>query len=223
MKHSPQYHGVYSDLLAYTGLSPAGLKRRHEGREQFHFEGEHAWWDPKSVGELTWFYHSSVSYLFANADHPQESAIVAVVCVCRVPGRTTGRAKPRKDAFSLRSCPRGVPFPRVQVHPRSGLRCHRRRRRVGAHPDYHITAKYLVRLLRRGGLFFESSPFDNASDDPLAIHQRASVVMAEALQGLEFEGPWTSESNVAQDLSRKLFRCFLLSLRVAGRERRACR
>ena len=83
------------------------------------------------------------------------------------------------------------------------------------------TSQHQVRLLRRGGLFFESSPFDNASDDPLAIHQRASVVMAEALQGLEFEGPWTSESNVAQDLSRKLFRYFLLSLRVAGRERRA--
>lgn len=40
--------------------------------------------------------------------------------------------------------------------------------------------------LRRGGLFFESSPFDNASDDPLAIHQRASVAMADALEGLEF-------------------------------------
>ena len=55
-------------------------------------------------------------------------------------------------------------------------------------PDYHVTAKHLVGLLRRGGLFFESSPFDNASDDPLAIHQRASVSMADALQGLEFVG-----------------------------------
>ena len=77
MKHSPQYHGVYSDLLAYTGLSPADLEKRLERREHFHFEGEHAWWDPKSVGELTWFYRSSVSYLFANADHPQESEIIA--------------------------------------------------------------------------------------------------------------------------------------------------
>jgi 2-polyprenyl-3-methyl-5-hydroxy-6-metoxy-1,4-benzoquinol methylase len=55
-------------------------------------------------------------------------------------------------------------------------------------PDYHVTAKHLAGLLRRGGLFFESLPFDNAIDDPLAIHQRASVPMAEALDGLEFVG-----------------------------------
>jgi 2-polyprenyl-3-methyl-5-hydroxy-6-metoxy-1,4-benzoquinol methylase len=224
MKHSPQYHGVYSDLLAYTGLSPADLEKRLERREHFHFEGEHAWWDPKSVGELTWFYRSSVSYLFANADHPQASEIIAqlesedgpVLDYSGGVGSTVlGLAAKNISCHYFGIGVQEVAFAEFRVERRSAqhlvkivspyafiegeYRFHAYKSIPEASygaivamdvlehiPDYHVTAKHLAGLLRRGGLFFESSPFDNASDDPLAIHQRASVAMADALEGLEF-------------------------------------
>ena len=226
MKHSPQYHGVYSDLLAYTGLSPADLEKRLERRDHFHFEGEHAWWNPKSVGELTWFYRSSVSYLFANADHPQESAIVAHLrpqdgpildysggvgstvlglaaknISCHYFGIGVQEfafaefrvARQRAQHLVKMVSPYALVEGEYRFHTYKSIP----EASYGAivaidvleHiPDYHVTAKHLVGLLRRGGLFFESSPFDNASDDPLAIHQRASVAMADALHGLDFAG-----------------------------------
>ena len=36
---------------------------------RFHFEGEHAFWNPQSRSELAWYYATSVDYLFANSLH----------------------------------------------------------------------------------------------------------------------------------------------------------
>lgn len=71
-----EYHDVYDDLLLFTGLSEHSLNQRLMRTAHFHFEAEHNWWNPQSQDELTWYYRSSVSYLFANAVHPQEKHII---------------------------------------------------------------------------------------------------------------------------------------------------
>ncbi len=43
------------------------VRMRRKGR--FHFEGEHAFWNPTSPTELAWYYATSVDYLFGNAIH----------------------------------------------------------------------------------------------------------------------------------------------------------
>jgi hypothetical protein len=65
----PNSFGVIEDLLAFTGLTREELFKRLRREDQFHFEGEHAWWDPTSRTELTWYYCTSVSYLFGNSIH----------------------------------------------------------------------------------------------------------------------------------------------------------
>jgi len=70
--HSADRFDVLTDLVGFTGLTPAELlpRLRREGR--FHYASEHAFWDPKSSTELTWFYRTSVDYLFGLAWHGVE-------------------------------------------------------------------------------------------------------------------------------------------------------
>lgn len=177
-----------------------------------------------TILELSSWNAGHVSYLFVNADHPQESAIVArlepedgpVLDYSGGVGSTVLGLAPKnischyfgigvqEFAFAeFRVARRGAQYLVKMVSPYDFMEGEYRfnacksilEASYGAivaidvleHiPDYHVTAKHLAGLLRRGGLFFESSPFDNASDDPLAIHQRANVAMADALDGLEF-------------------------------------
>lgn len=69
LQHAGVYN-IFKDLQGFTGLTKEELLRRLRREEQFHFTGEHAWWEPKSSTGLSWFYRGSVSYLFANAIHP---------------------------------------------------------------------------------------------------------------------------------------------------------
>lgn len=50
-------------------------------------------------------------------------------------------------------------------------------------PDYHITLAHLIALLRPGGRIFENSPF-GGEDDPVAVHQKASMPLSEAMVGM---------------------------------------
>lgn len=52
-------------------------------------------------------------------------------------------------------------------------------------PNYEITARHLVTLLRPGGKLFENTVFDN-TDDENSIHLRAKVPLKEALRGMKF-------------------------------------
>lgn len=63
-------HNVYRHLLDFTGLSENEIYDRLMRVSQFHFDGEFNWWSPNSESELAWYYRHSVSYLFANALHP---------------------------------------------------------------------------------------------------------------------------------------------------------
>jgi len=60
---------VCDDLISFTGLSTQEFDQRMERHSNFHFEGEHLFWNPKSATELTWYYTTSVDYLFANSLH----------------------------------------------------------------------------------------------------------------------------------------------------------
>jgi hypothetical protein len=66
----PHQFNIKQDLLNFTGLDENELNIRLQRVRQFHFEGEHAWWNPQTRTTLSWFYRTSVSYLFANAIHP---------------------------------------------------------------------------------------------------------------------------------------------------------
>lgn len=60
---------VVEHLQGFTGLTEPELMKRLMRTGRFHFEGEHAFWDPQSTTELRWYYATSVDYLFANALH----------------------------------------------------------------------------------------------------------------------------------------------------------
>lgn len=66
----PLSHGVYNDLLAFTGLTDAELMKRMKRHEQHHFAIEHQFLNPQSGTELAMFYRASPMYLWANALHP---------------------------------------------------------------------------------------------------------------------------------------------------------
>jgi SAM-dependent methyltransferase len=57
------------DLIDFTGLEEPEVMLRLQRLRQFHFEGEHAWWNPQTRTTLAWFYRTSVNYLFGNAIH----------------------------------------------------------------------------------------------------------------------------------------------------------
>jgi SAM-dependent methyltransferase len=69
-------YNVCDDLLHFTGLSKDEFQTRMQRKGRFHFEGEHAFWNPKSKTELTWYYATSIDYLFANALHPVPGQLV---------------------------------------------------------------------------------------------------------------------------------------------------
>ena len=54
-------------------------------------------------------------------------------------------------------------------------------------PDYHLVLRHLVGCLAPGGIIIEDSPFGN-SDNPFAVHVKASVPMSEAMAGMEPAG-----------------------------------
>ena len=60
---------VCEDLRDFTGLAQDELENRLRRQGRFHFEGEHAFWNPQTATELAWYYSTSVDYLFANAAH----------------------------------------------------------------------------------------------------------------------------------------------------------
>ena len=65
----PLLFDVCDDLKKFTGLTDDEFNQRLTRQGRFHFEGEHAFWNPKSASELAWFYTTSIDYLFANAVH----------------------------------------------------------------------------------------------------------------------------------------------------------
>ena len=72
----PSSFGVCDDLKQFTGLQEDEFMKRMRREDNFHFEGEHLFWNPQSSSELAWYYSSSVSYLFANAVHPANPLVV---------------------------------------------------------------------------------------------------------------------------------------------------
>jgi hypothetical protein len=70
---------VCRDLADFTGLDAAELHTRLRRVGRFHFEGEHAFWNPQSPTELAWYYATSVDYLFANAAHPANESMLEYI------------------------------------------------------------------------------------------------------------------------------------------------
>lgn len=60
---------VCKDIKKFTGLSDDEVMNRMQRKNNFHFTGEHLFWNPQSKSELSWYYSTSVSYLFANSLH----------------------------------------------------------------------------------------------------------------------------------------------------------
>lgn len=58
---------VLSDLMGFTGLTRDEIMPRLRRQGRFHYAAEHAFWNPSSNTELTWFYRTSVDYLFGLA------------------------------------------------------------------------------------------------------------------------------------------------------------
>jgi SAM-dependent methyltransferase len=75
--HARSYD-IWNDLKQFTGLSEEELNIRLKRTGHFHFEGEHAFWNPSTSTELAWYYATSVDYLFANAMHPADGKIDAI-------------------------------------------------------------------------------------------------------------------------------------------------
>jgi len=72
-RHGGAILNVSDDLLSFTGLSEADMMKRLRREGVFHFETEHAFWQPRNSKELRWYYLHSVNYMFANAVHaPKE-------------------------------------------------------------------------------------------------------------------------------------------------------
>lgn len=65
----PLLFNVCDDLKKFTGLTDDEFNKRLTRKGRFHFEGEHAFWNPTSATELAWYYTTSIDYLFANAIH----------------------------------------------------------------------------------------------------------------------------------------------------------
>lgn len=65
----PLVFDVCEDLKKFTGLQEEEFHDRLMRKGRFHYEGEHAFWNPKTRTELAWYYATSVDYLFANSVH----------------------------------------------------------------------------------------------------------------------------------------------------------
>ena len=75
----PDVFGVCDDLQQFTGLADDELRARLMRKGRFHFEGEHAFWNPTSATELAWFYATSIDYLFANAIHKATKEALSII------------------------------------------------------------------------------------------------------------------------------------------------
>lgn len=71
----PLVFDVCKDLELFTGLTKEELSTRLQRIGNFHFEGEHLFWNPKTGTELAWYYSTSQSYLFANAVHKPDKSL----------------------------------------------------------------------------------------------------------------------------------------------------
>jgi hypothetical protein len=71
----PLVFDVCEDLLSFTGLDKEEAYVRLQRIGNFHFEGEHLFWNPKTSTELAWYYSTSQNYLFANAVHKVSSSL----------------------------------------------------------------------------------------------------------------------------------------------------
>lgn len=71
--HCGNAAGACQDLQDFTGLSNDEFSKRMRRKGRFHFEGEHAFWNPQSKTELAWYYTTSIDYLFANVLHSVEN------------------------------------------------------------------------------------------------------------------------------------------------------
>jgi len=68
LRTAAHYH-VFEDLALFTGLDSEALSERIRRKSVYGVDQEHAFWNPRSTGELAWFYASSVTYLFNVAVH----------------------------------------------------------------------------------------------------------------------------------------------------------
>eukprot|EP00966_Prymnesium_polylepis_P005011 114977-Prymnesium_polylepis.1 len=66
---------VIGDLTSFTGLSRAEVVHRMRRVGRFHVRAEMEFWGPESVRELTWYYRTSVNYLFYLAWHSVEAYV----------------------------------------------------------------------------------------------------------------------------------------------------
>ena len=71
LRSSDRFH-VLDDLQAFTGLSKSEVMERLRRVGIFHYSAEHSFWNPSSSTELTWFYRSSIDYIFGLAWHGVE-------------------------------------------------------------------------------------------------------------------------------------------------------
>lgn len=53
-------------------------------------------------------------------------------------------------------------------------------------PDYHITARHIISLLRPGGKLFENSPFDSRGTAGTEIHLKQGMPLQEAFIGMKY-------------------------------------
>ena len=67
---------VCRDLVAFTGMPMTDVRERMARVKHFHFEEEHAFWNPQSTEQLAWYYSTSQSYLFANAVHAARTRLL---------------------------------------------------------------------------------------------------------------------------------------------------
>lgn len=73
-------------------------------------------------------------------------------------------------------------------------------------PDYHITARHLISLLRESGRLFENSPFSTRAKTDTSIHLQASMPLEDAFTGMQFVETVTSTNpsmNVWEKTSRR--------------------
>ena len=71
-------HDVRTHLKDFTGLTFAEVDDRLTRKGVHHFESEFNFRNPETNSELTWFYSTSINYLFANAIHHSLGALNSI-------------------------------------------------------------------------------------------------------------------------------------------------
>jgi hypothetical protein len=67
---------VLQDTALFTGLAEDELLRRLTRHEHHHYAAEHAFLNPTTATEMTWHYVSSTAWLFSNAMHCADVAVL---------------------------------------------------------------------------------------------------------------------------------------------------